>query len=116
MQISVTVKDVIKKGTGQRRSLDDKVEVGLVRYFFFFNPPKLHILHLVAYKSPCAVCLKALLAPGTVNLIVVHLKMGEKGEKMELSDWHWSSGEAASAEFLQGFLFCMENTEDSSLR
>lgn len=53
----------------------------VILYVLFFYPSELHILHPLAYKSPCAVCLKALLASGSVNLFVVHLKMGERGEK-----------------------------------
>lgn len=84
----------------------DKAEIGLERFIFlfffiFFNPSELHILHPLAYKSPCAVCLKALLAPGSVNLFVVHLLNGRQGEKKEpeMSCWHWSCGKVGSAEF-----------------
>lgn len=47
-------------------------------FFFFFPPSEHHILHLLAYKSPCAVCLKAPLASGSVNLFVVRLSSEKK--------------------------------------
>lgn len=56
---------------------DDRDELGLKRFFFFFfNLSEHHILHLLAYKSPSAVCLKAPLASSSVNLFVVHLSNG----------------------------------------
>ena len=53
-----------------RRSVSPRDELGLRRNFT--SLPQHHIVHLLAYKSPCSAHLEAPLGFGSVNLFVVY--------------------------------------------
>lgn len=60
------------------RSVPPRDELGLRRDFYLSQH---HIPHILTYKSPCAVHLKAPLAFGSVNLFVVRLSNENSNQK-----------------------------------